>query len=121
MTARRRRRLAAAAVAAAAAISLFGAPGMARAATAPSKEAKQVACRAWTFNVSYGSKKEKCYAGPGVKVVRIPDVHLITTGTYEGSFIYIERGKEGRITFHPRERLTFPAARHAELVAIDIF
>jgi hypothetical protein len=119
MNARRGRRLAVAAAAAAAAISIFGTPGMAQAATASSKGIQQVACRPWTFNVSYGSK-EKCYAGRGTKVVRISDVHLVTTGNNEGFFTYIERGKEGRIIFHQRERLAFPAARHVELVAIDI-
>jgi hypothetical protein len=53
-------------------------------------------------------------------VVRIPDVHLVATGSNRGSFIYSEGRKEGRIIFLSNERLAFPAARHVELVAIDI-
>lgn len=121
MAARRGRRLAAAAAAVAAAICILGPPSLARAATtAPAKGIRQVACRAWTFNVRYGHNKEKCYTGHGAKAVGIPDVHLVTTGGNRGSFTYIQRGREVRIAFVPRERLEFAAARHVELVAIRI-
>jgi hypothetical protein len=120
MAARRGRRLAAATAAVAAAICIFGAPGLARAATAPPKGIQQVACRPSTFNVYYGLKGVKCYAGHGAKVVRIPDVYLVTTGSNRGSFTYSEGRGEGRIIFRPRERLEFPFTRHAELVTIDI-
>lgn len=121
IAARQGRRLAAAVIIVAAATCILGPPSLARAAaTAPAKVIRQVACKPWTFNVYYGSKHEKCYAGHGTKVVRIPNVHVVTTGDNRGSFTYTQRNGEGRIAFVPRERLGFAAGRHVELVTLTI-
>lgn len=121
MAARRARRLAATVAATIAAICILGSGGLASAATtAPAKGIRPAACRPWTFNVHYGSNHVKCYAGHGTKSVGIHDVHLVATGNNSGSFTYIRQGRGGRISFHPREILRFPATWRVELVTIRI-
>jgi hypothetical protein len=80
-----------------------------------------VPCKSSTLNVHYGSGHEKCYAGHGTKVVRIPNVHVVTTGNNRGSLVFTQRNIViRRINFTPHETLKFTDGPRVELDIVTI-
>jgi hypothetical protein len=117
-----RSRLAAtAALTATVVLALTGFASAANASAAAPQKVRQVACRTYTFNVTHGSRNVKtCYEGTGIKVVRLGDVHVITTGENSGSFELILHGTLAlNVKFHPKHTYRYKG-NQVELVAFAI-
>ena len=101
-------------------LALTGFATSASASVASPQKIGQVHCRAYTFNVYHGVRSETCYEGVGSKIVRIPDVRVITTGENSGRFVLVlHHTLVLNVKFIPKHTYRY-AQNQAELVAITI-
>ncbi len=102
-------------------LALTGFASTANASAASQQKVRQVACRTYTFNVTHGTRNVKtCYEGTGIKIVRISDVHVISTGENSGSFELILHGTLAvNVKFHPKHTYRYKG-NQVELASVII-